>query len=452
MKISCTAIMVAAWLLTVEAESARAASPPSASYHTLAVRWSPIIMQDVGCPNVDGIMANYGDYITRIDYDGDYVGNNNWDNLGYPYKARRLPAYVYYALMETQTHYFIWYALFHPADDFRCTSSSVEISHSHYHENDLEGMVMCVYKDGSRYGKLQVVQLQAHYTISQYGGPDPALVRSGEDHIDEDEPIRLQRHPGDNMDHPTVWVEGGGHGIQRKDTGDWSSVKYYFKGVAEDLDDPGVSYDYVGYDLLSISAEMWELRTNCCGRLFDDWGNYDGRQFSVAGLYRKFDGDDGAEDGASTPWNWDEHKVLGLGEDDGPWGPGDWFMDPADYHTRLTWDVPFLTKYVFHPFGYDNGLDHLGGDIYNGSSGTTTLHLGPYRVVRDVKIPYDQTLQVDPGRKISCNRGTKFICDGRLSINGQGNPVRIVSYDDATFGMRIAGRLVARNGAVIRMR
>jgi len=461
MKMSYTAIMVAAWFLTVEvrapvwAESARASSPPSASYYTLAVRWSPIIIQDVGCPNVDGIMANYGDYITRIDYDGDYVGNNNWDNLGYPNKSCRLPAYVYYALMETQTHYFIWYALFHPADDFHCSTGWADPFHSAYHENDLEGIVMCVYKDGSRYGKLQLVQLEAHNDFYQYRGPAPFQVDDGHngDTDDIDGTIRLQSHPLDDMNHPAVWVEGGGHGIRRQDTGDWPSVKYYFKGFAEDPDDPGVSQDYVGYDLLSISAEMWEQRTNPGDKLFQvppkEHQGYYGRRFSVHGLYRKLDGDNygGPEQGpdmASAPWNWDDN-------DDGPWGNGDWFMDPADYHTRLTWDVPFSTEYIFHPFGYDNGLDHLGGDIYNGSSGTTTLRYGPYRVVTDVTILDDQTLQVDPGRKISCNRGTKFICDGRLSINGEGNAVRVVSHNDATTGMRITGRLVAGNGAVIKM-
>jgi hypothetical protein len=123
MKVSLTAIMVTMWFgmpgteAPTSPESIEPSSPPSASYYTLAARWSPIIIQDVGC-------TVYGDYITRIDYDGDYVGNNNWDNLGYPTKARRLPAYVYYAVMETTTHYFVWYALFHPADDFHWQTSA----------------------------------------------------------------------------------------------------------------------------------------------------------------------------------------------------------------------------------------------------------------------------------------------------------------------------------------
>lgn len=326
------------WPWCPEEEEIENGEPESeVSYNDLAVRYSPIIVQDIGG-------TKYGDYITRIDYDGDYIGNNNWDNLGYPTKARPLPAYVYYAVMETETHYFIWYALFHPADDF----------HIHYarHENDLEGMVMCVRKDGSLYGQLRLVQLQAHNDFKQYKAPGVTVVYDDEDDIDGT--IELQFFNG--VLHPRVYVEGGGHGIEHEDTGSWPSVIYRYTGTAQDPDDiaPDTVPDrVVGYDLLSIFTEMWERRTDCCGpgHLFDDWGNYEGRRFTIQGLGRRFDGDNyegpmQGPDEANPPWNWDD-------DDDGQWNKGDWFMDPADYHTRLRWEEPFSTNYTFHPFGYE---------------------------------------------------------------------------------------------------
>jgi hypothetical protein len=413
-------------------------SKPSVSYHALTEWYSPVIVQDVGC-------TIYGDYITRIDYDGDYVGNNNWNNLGYPAKARRLPAYVYCTVMETDTHYFIWYALFHPADDFYC--------HTFSHENDLEGMVLCVYKDGSTYGDLRMVQLQAHHHFYQYTPP-------GETGIHEI--VVLGVLLGDSIDgtidlegghHPIVYVEGGGHGIWNEDTGDWWSdwpeVIYRYHGNAEDPDDYGVPNDDCRYDLLSIFAEMWEQRTNCCGsgHLFDNWGDYEGWGFRVEGLGTKFDGDSGSQtpDKASPPWNWDDN-------DDGDvWLEGDWFMNPAIYHgLRFWWDEPFdIAGYVFHPFGY-LGYDQLGGDIYNGKGGTTVLSHGPYNVQYDITVLADQLLGVLSGVTLGFTDDTGIISAGMTEANGSAGAVRLVQYDNPGTGVKLNGELRLQNGGCIR--
>ena len=54
------------------------------------------------------------DYITNFDFDGDWRGDNNWehtDDKNFP-----LRAYIYYSVSETQTHFLIHYAVFHPRD------------------------------------------------------------------------------------------------------------------------------------------------------------------------------------------------------------------------------------------------------------------------------------------------------------------------------------------------
>lgn len=402
----------------------RAQTEPSVSYHALAERYSPVIWQDVGC-------TIHGDYITRFDYDGDLVGNNNWNNLGYPDKARPLPAYVYYSVIETSTHYFIWYALFHPADDFHC--------HTFSHENDLEGMVMCVHKDGSTYGHLRMVQLQAHNDFYQYTPSGETGITDGEDDINGT--IALDTtYPGV---HPVVYVEGGGHGLRHEDTGDWPSVIYYYTGNAEDPD--VVGHSHCGYDLLSLSAEMWERRTNCCGSgyLFDDRGDYTRWGFSVQGIGRKFDGDSGSQspDKASTPWNWDDN------DDGGEWLNGDWFMHPAGYHfLRFGWAEGFSTNYIFHPFGYD----HLGGDIYNGSGGTTTLFHGPYQVVFDVTILSEQVLAVQPGVTMKFGPGSKITANGEMEANGTTGTIRFVSSTDPSTGIKLDGQIRLQNGGGIK--
>ena len=318
-------------------------------YHVLTEWYSPVVVQELDC-------TEYGDYITRINYDADYIGNNNWDNLGYPTKALPLPAYVYCSVIETETHYFICYALFHPADDFHC--------HTFPHENDLEGIIMCVLKDGSTYGQLRMVQLQAHYDFYQYIAPGATGIYDSNEDIDGlisfDDTF-----PGV---HPIVYVEGGGHGIRHKVTLVMNGpyVSYYYIGIAQDPDIVGRSH--CGYDLLSVFAEIWGQRANCCGsgHLFDNWGSYQGRRLMLPELGRKFDGDDSnpiqGPDAASPPWNWADN------DDDPPWKAGDWFIDSAWYHDwQFRWDEEFAIDYIVHPFM--NPVNY--GDVSDDGNNTT---------------------------------------------------------------------------------
>ncbi len=402
-----------------------------ASYVDLARYYSPVIIQDVGC-------TRFGDYITRIDYDGDYIGANNWDNLGerineFPpiyEKERPLPANVYYALMETNTHYFIWYALFHPADDYYC--------HDFSHENDLEGIVLCVRKDGTAYGDLRMVQLQAHWHFYQYIPPGETGIINDEDDIDGT--IELDTtYPGV---HPRVYVQGGGHGLSNEDTGDWPSVYYYYTGIAEDPDDVG--YSHVGYDLLSIASEMWEQRKNCCGsgHLADNMADYQRFNFNVTGFGTRFDGDDGDDDAASFLWDWDD-------KDDGDnWVSGDWFMHPAGYHAnRFGWSEPFSTDYIFHSFGFEQ----LGSDMYNGNQGKTVLLNGPYTVVSDVMLLPSQQLMIPPGSALWFRSNTGITSAGLATIGGSGDTTWLVKDADRSSGIKILDGMlkIYPNGGIV---
>jgi hypothetical protein len=48
---------------------------------TLALRWAPVHRQDTDQTGSQGL-GGAADYITNVDYDGDWIGNNNWDNAG----------------------------------------------------------------------------------------------------------------------------------------------------------------------------------------------------------------------------------------------------------------------------------------------------------------------------------------------------------------------------------
>jgi hypothetical protein len=217
-------------------------------------------------------------------------------------------------------------------------------------------------------------------------------------------------------------------------------VIYLYRGEAEDPDESG--YAATGYDLLSVFAEMWERRDDCCGsgHMLDSFGSYSGHRFSAADLGRKFDGNDGSDDAASTPWNWSDN-------DDAPWRNGDWFMDPAGYQRwQFTWAEPFADGYQLHPFLTGD----LPDEIYNGRGGTTALRLGPYRLLRMVTVMQGQTLVVRPGRLVRALAGTGLHAEGSARIEGGVSATRVVDANDGGLRVVEGGAVLFHPGGAIR--
>ena len=301
-------------------------------YYNLAYRWAPIIYQDTDNTNYKA------DYITRFDYDGDCVGNNNWDNLpNYP-----VPAYVYYAVMETETHYYIFYLFFHPRD------WSDILPWVDEHENDMEGVWLMIRKDGTKYGSLVVMETEAHTQIYQYSN-DPT-VSSGSDDVDGS--IIMVYAAG--FERPTVFVQARGHGVYRWDGSDFpggDGVVYYPYGRAEE---PESGNDRnVSYALIPLFKTLWHYRYEIGnGETFDKPYTYQKQityegstiDFVAENIPEAFDGDDGQDDAANPPWAWDD-------PDDGPVYKGDVFFDPAyTFSTHLTFQEQVSKNYLYHPY------------------------------------------------------------------------------------------------------
>jgi len=158
----------------------------------LALHWAPIHYQDVN--KKSGTGANgHSDYVVPFNYDGDYNGRNNWDNLDrFPYTS-----IVQYSIAESTSHWFITYMFFHPRDWAAGTADE--------HENDSESVVMMVRKTLGVYGTLEGLVTVYHefwksYTAQPYIGkglcnpetPQPIVFESG---------------------HPRTYQEPEGHGF-----------------------------------------------------------------------------------------------------------------------------------------------------------------------------------------------------------------------------------------------
>src|SRR5215218_536847 len=140
--------------------------------HHVAAAFAPVFYQGLG----DNARA---DYITNFDFDGDWRGDNNWANADD--KRFKMRAYVYYAVSETPTHFFVHYALFHPRDYKGGNAGGAILSEAikegvrrggRYdptglsaeavlaHENDMEGCLVAAAKSGEDPKSARVVYVE----------------------------------------------------------------------------------------------------------------------------------------------------------------------------------------------------------------------------------------------------------------------------------------------------
>ena len=75
--------------------------PSRDPYRRLVEHYAPFVAQETW-------FQPKSDFLARFDLDGDWRGDNNWDTA----EAGSSQAYVYYAAMETDTHWFLIYIFF----------------------------------------------------------------------------------------------------------------------------------------------------------------------------------------------------------------------------------------------------------------------------------------------------------------------------------------------------
>ncbi|GIE82997.1 hypothetical protein Aph02nite_89470 [Actinoplanes philippinensis] len=263
----------------------------------IALRWAPIHYQDVDTTGSHAL-AGKSDYITRYDFDGNLNGRDNWDNTG-----TNTDAAVYYSVVETSTHWYLTYLFFHPRDWIDHPFFETE------HENDGEGVLEIVEKDGSEYGSLKGAVTVAHSDFYSYK-PSASGWANGAETIDGT--LQLQSSPHDAFQHPVTAQERGGHGLKawpQYDIDGDGIVYYPSLSVSES---PGNANDRdVRYRLIDIFADggLWAQRTNAS--LFASLGTFAGDTTGGCGTGTFSCG----TNSANAPWGWDDgNDVPGRGE------------------------------------------------------------------------------------------------------------------------------------------
>jgi hypothetical protein len=264
----------------VKSSEAKAAGI-EADHYELAKRWGPIHYMDV---DATGTYAEGGksDYISAMNYDGDWNGLNNWNNVS----NAPLAATVYYSVTETATHWFITYAFFHPRD----WTDVALLYYLDQHENDFEGVLVAVEKDGSQFGVLRGAVTTEHKDFYAYI-PSGSSYTNGLEDIDG----TLEMVSYNGVLHPVTAQDVQGHGLkawpQHNINGDGI---IYYPSANWDAQVPADNYDnYVEYRLVDVfeSGGMWAQRFNTA--MFSSPGG---------GIV----GDDFITGGANAPWAWDD--------------------------------------------------------------------------------------------------------------------------------------------------
>lgn len=314
-----------------EAASAAAASAAAASAAApafraeLALRYAPIHHQDVHTRGAHAL-SGAADYLTAVDFDGDNDAGNNWDNAGDPRFA--LSAHAYFSVVETPSHWFITYDFFHPRD---WSSTFFETEH----ENDSEGVLLVVARDGSRFGALRAAVTVVH---SDFYSFVPATSRWASGREDVDGKLALAPFAGEL--HPITAQQAETHALKA-----WPYYRIRQQGVVyypslteaevpKGPDDRHVMYRL--HDMLEPGG-LWARRDD--RRLFSRFGAFAGNRSGGCGQGAIWC----ARDAARASWAWNDH------DDRSPTGA--MARDPAQLaRAYFNTHEPVSGSYSFNPF------------------------------------------------------------------------------------------------------
>ena len=301
-----------------------------------------------------------GDYLTALDADGDWIGHNNLDHF-MAGKFKPYAAVVYYSVIESETHYFIYYCFFHPVDYDIWYRRPLPGT---CHENDMEGILVVVAKDPQDpWGKFRAMESLAHNFFHYYANGDgikPNQIKSFE-------PAKLREGS-----HCEIYIEGGGHGPY-----ELHSPKSPYAKHDQFRHKHGVVYRYTGrsqspqgpddrnagYDLVDFLAPagIWDHR--CGGDTFDLQkrmvyqppagrpgvpGEVSDCNDPPGTIPLTIDGDDSGfangPDRAKPFWSW-------TGPNSGSEPRGAWGLDPAWTMSRhYRFEESFSLNYVHNPY------------------------------------------------------------------------------------------------------
>ena len=323
----------------------------------VAERYAPVIHQQVE--------RGAWDLMRRVDYDGDWNTLNNWDNLT---EQSDRSASVYYDVRETETHYFVTYAIYHPG---RHSSAIKPLRNLRRHENDMGGVVIVARKNAAPGREVEVViaadgaGMKTYSALERQDGERTRWPTNNGFWSGPAQFVNEVDHPRLDLErvHAQVWVEGKTHtvyGFTGRNDGDpfegEDGVTYVYTGRAEQPEsyrDP-----HCGYDLRPMSELLNQVR-NPDVFTTDEPVPARGARYA---LPKRFRGDEGPNDTAVPPWAWGYWtQDADHNKDDDSFRrtsetieEGDLFADPARvmnvlFRTPADFSTTYVRNRYLHP-------------------------------------------------------------------------------------------------------
>ena len=325
-----------------------ATRPPVTDRHLdLARRYAPWIFKAVH-PS-----KGRQDIPTPFDFDGDLDGENNWENM----PRFVLRPTVYYTCLETESHWFVTYHLFHPRD-----WTHFDLGLHLTHEGDGENCQVVVDKES---GRVVLLFTQAHYRGGVYADEGDGFSAAGRGIRGPLLRVNEESHLDPSGTHAAVFVESGGHGIygasdhpdqvrlaaERPAAFDGAGMVLRPAREGEEVaePEPGVTRD-APYQLESLTQRLWpSFRTGELvgeGRLLDGTVRYrDARVDLELPRYHEADRYSGpfGPDRGISPYAVDFDFSEGT--------LGALFFDPARrYREELNTPAEWAVEYIDYPF------------------------------------------------------------------------------------------------------
>ncbi len=300
------------------------------------------------------------DHITRVDLLGDIkrISENpqylieNTTNSG-DWKGSRPEAAIYYSVCETETHYFLLYAAYHPMDWWKRLKPTnlydLIRDGVDEHAHDLEGALMVIRKDPQPV--LDALVTVAHHDFFLYTEAQVPNTKGGST-LWTKKCFKVQRF-NETIDgkiwidratnHPKVYVQSRGHGMygDHKHWGGGDEVCYYYPNCLKKKPKPIKPQDkskYCSYKMIDICAPggLWDHRYNRkVFRQRDDgkWGITAKKKVTEGNLVAA---------AANPPWSWNDRID--------PSPMGEIATDPARFIGRYAQGLgPLSHNYIFNP-------------------------------------------------------------------------------------------------------
>ncbi len=348
-------------------------------FQQLAIQYAPVLYQSVNAT------APQFDFPTSYDFDGDWQAANNDQNI---MKAQSIPAYVYYDVVESKTHWFVRYVYFYPR----------HVQADNTFGNEVAGALVVV----SKFPSPAPIAVETFFgsgtqDMLSYVTTESGIVTDGAagDAANGDLNDKDRKWFGVNRVFPQSTLFPGGHYQAYLTKGEHQSCAWayedssfgapcqltasqkktlsimhfaYIDGVATPLlkgaggfPTGTVEGDDVGYGLKSILKDWWVRRFRV-GDMWDSKFTYEppeerpGANTVAATTF--VNPIDEAIPGGRAPWAW-SWNPSGLPDTEFNYyefNPGTTFYDPAYYFARrhriqmTTGKTGFSTTYCFNPY------------------------------------------------------------------------------------------------------